>query len=63
MAWRKVLRYLESTDPDLRSLTERQQQAVRLALTERVTILTGGPGTGKTTTLRAIIKLLAGAQA
>jgi exodeoxyribonuclease V alpha subunit len=58
VAWPKVLRYLEAQDPDSRSLTERQQQAVRLALTERVVILTGGPGTGKTTTLRALIKLL-----
>jgi exodeoxyribonuclease V alpha subunit len=40
------------------SLTERQQEAVRLALTEKVSILTGGPGTGKTTTLRTVIRLL-----
>jgi exodeoxyribonuclease V alpha subunit len=56
--WKKALDYLQAHDARLQSLTERQQQAVRLALTERVTILTGGPGTGKTTTLRAIIKLL-----
>jgi exodeoxyribonuclease V alpha subunit len=56
--WKKALASLKSHDARLQSLTERQQQAVRLALTERVTILTGGPGTGKTTTLRAIIKLL-----
>ncbi len=36
-------------------LAERQRQAVRTALTEKVSILTGGPGTGKTTTVRAII--------
>jgi exodeoxyribonuclease V alpha subunit len=57
--WRKAIAYLQAHDPGLRTLTERQQQAVRLALTEPVTILTGGPGTGKTTTLRAIIKLMA----
>jgi exodeoxyribonuclease V alpha subunit len=31
---------------------------VRTALTERVTVLTGGPGTGKTTTMLAAIRLL-----
>lgn len=35
----------------------RQRRAIRSALTENVMILTGGPGTGKTTTLNAIIKL------
>lgn len=39
-------------------LTSKQQDAVRLALTEKVSILTGGPGTGKTTTVRAVIQLL-----
>lgn len=40
------------------NLTERQQEAVRMALTEKVSVLTGGPGTGKTTTLRTVIALL-----
>jgi exodeoxyribonuclease V alpha subunit len=39
-------------------LTVQQQAAVRTALTERVTVLTGGPGTGKTTTMLAAIRLL-----
>jgi exodeoxyribonuclease V alpha subunit len=38
-------------------LTPRQQEAVQAALTCRVTVLTGGPGTGKTTTVRSIIRL------
>ncbi|MBM4460184.1 MAG: ATP-dependent RecD-like DNA helicase [Chloroflexi bacterium] len=38
-------------------LTPRQQEAVQAALTHKVTVLTGGPGTGKTTTVRAIIRL------
>jgi exodeoxyribonuclease V alpha subunit len=38
-------------------LAEKQRQAVRSALTHRVTILTGGPGTGKTTTVRTILRL------
>jgi len=32
-----------------------QEQAVRQALTEKVLIVTGGPGTGKTTLIRAIL--------
>ncbi len=38
-------------------LTPRQQEAAQAALTHRVTVLTGGPGTGKTTTVRTIIRL------
>ena len=39
-------------------LSDQQQEAVRTALTRKVTVLTGGPGTGKTTTMRAVIDLL-----
>lgn len=35
-----------------------QKEAITKALTQGVLILTGGPGTGKTTTLNAIIKIL-----
>ncbi|MGD8464548.1 MAG: ATP-dependent RecD-like DNA helicase [Anaerolineae bacterium] len=35
-----------------------QRQAVATALTRKVTVLTGGPGTGKTTAVRTIIRLL-----
>ena len=35
-----------------------QKQAITSALTEGLLVLTGGPGTGKTTTLNAIIKIL-----
>lgn len=37
---------------------ELQKKAVMLSLESGVLILTGGPGTGKTTTLKAIIKLM-----
>ena len=37
---------------------EKQKQAIREALQKGILILTGGPGTGKTTTLNAIILLL-----
>jgi len=39
-------------------LAEGQQQAIRSALLHKVSVLTGGPGTGKTTTLRALIRLV-----
>ncbi len=39
-------------------LSDQQQQAVRTSLKSKVTVLTGGPGTGKTTTMRAVIDLL-----
>ena len=35
-----------------------QRQAIRTALSSRVMVLTGGPGTGKTTTVNAILSLL-----
>ena len=40
------------------ALTAKQQDAVRAALTNKISILTGGPGTGKTTSVRALIQLL-----
>ncbi len=39
-------------------LAPAQRQAVQTALTQRVTVLTGGPGTGKTTSLQTIIRIL-----
>ncbi len=39
-------------------LTEEQRQAVGLAFQEKLLVITGGPGTGKTTILQAIIRLL-----
>jgi exodeoxyribonuclease V alpha subunit len=40
------------------SLSAEQQNAVRVALTHPISILTGGPGTGKTTAVKAIIAAL-----
>lgn len=37
---------------------EKQREAIRLAFSKNIMILTGGPGTGKTTTLNGIIELL-----
>ncbi|WP_067825743.1 SF1B family DNA helicase RecD2 [Actinomadura kijaniata] len=40
-------------------LAPEQEQAVRLALTSRVAVLTGGPGCGKSFTVRSIVELAA----
>jgi exodeoxyribonuclease V alpha subunit len=40
-------------------LAPEQQHAVRLALTEKVAVLTGGPGCGKSFTVRSIVTLAA----
>lgn len=42
-------------DPDL---SIEQQSAIRTALSQPVSVLTGGPGTGKTTALRALIAVM-----
>jgi exodeoxyribonuclease V alpha subunit len=40
------------------ALSEQQKSAIHTALTHKVSTLTGGPGTGKTTTLRVLIGVL-----
>lgn len=54
--WTKFFSILERQDKI--TLTLQQQGAVEAALTNKISILTGGPGTGKTTTLRAVIRAL-----
>jgi len=39
-------------------LTEKQREAVQTAYNKKVSILTGGPGTGKSTSIRALLMLL-----
>lgn len=39
-------------------LTEKQREAVQMAYHQKVCILTGGPGTGKSTSIRALLMLL-----
>ncbi|MCY3710597.1 MAG: AAA family ATPase [Caldilineaceae bacterium] len=58
--WERKFAQLEeraSHEPGLPRLAARQRDAVRTALTHRLTVLTGGPGTGKTTVVRTIIDL------
>jgi exodeoxyribonuclease V alpha subunit len=40
------------------ALAESQKQAVKLALTSKVLIITGGPGVGKTTIVNSILRIL-----
>ncbi len=54
--WATLLRDAVAGGPV--ALTPQQQGAVRAALTHKISVLTGGPGTGKTTTLRAVIAVL-----
>ncbi len=51
--------YLEKlTKHNYEPLSAQQQGAVKAALTSKISILTGGPGTGKTTTLQMVIAAL-----
>ena len=40
-------------------LAESQRAAIRLALTAKALVITGGPGVGKTTIVNSILKILA----
>jgi len=41
------------------TLAPKQKEAIALAITSKITVITGGPGTGKTTIIKAIIRILA----
>ena len=59
--WGRALAWLKArTGTDL---APEQEQAVRLALTSRVAVLTGGPGCGKSFTVRSIVELAAAKRA
>ena len=53
--WQAVFDYLANRKM---VLTDRQREAVQMAYSQKVSILTGGPGTGKTTSLRALLMVL-----
>ncbi|MEU3311846.1 ATP-dependent RecD-like DNA helicase [Streptomyces sp. NPDC006687] len=53
--WEKALSWLAGRTGA--TLAPEQREAVRLALTRRVAVLTGGPGCGKSFTVRSIVEL------
>ncbi|MFC9064799.1 SF1B family DNA helicase RecD2 [Streptomyces harbinensis] len=53
--WRRALSWLAGRTGA--ELAPEQEGAVRLALTEKVAVLTGGPGCGKSFTVRSIVEL------
>ena len=55
VAWDKALGWLKGRTGA--ELAPEQEAAVRLALTEKVAVLTGGPGCGKSFTVRSIVEL------
>ncbi|WP_267243923.1 ATP-dependent RecD-like DNA helicase [Streptomyces sp. PR69] len=55
VAWDKALGWLASRTGA--QLAPEQQAAVKLALTSKVAVLTGGPGCGKSFTVRSIVEL------
>ncbi|MFD8205614.1 ATP-dependent RecD-like DNA helicase [Streptomyces sp. NPDC059695] len=55
VAWDRALAWL--ADRTGASLAPEQEEAVRLALTRKVAVLTGGPGCGKSFTVRSIVEL------
>ena len=54
--WDAVFNYLAQNRNML--LTEKQRTAVQMAYNSKVSILTGGPGTGKSTSIRALLMVL-----
>ncbi|MET7778911.1 ATP-dependent RecD-like DNA helicase [Streptomyces mirabilis] len=55
VAWDKALAWLKGRTGV--ELAPGQEEAVRLALTKKVAVLTGGPGCGKSFTVRSIVEL------
>jgi exodeoxyribonuclease V alpha subunit len=53
--WDKALGWLRGRTGT--TLAPEQEEAVRLALTSRVAVLTGGPGCGKSFTVRSVVEL------
>ena len=53
--WGKALRWLHARTRQ--ELAPEQQEAAQLALTQKVAVLTGGPGCGKSFTVRSIVTL------
>ncbi|MEA3485692.1 MAG: AAA family ATPase, partial [Candidatus Aerophobetes bacterium] len=56
LSWEKMPNWLKKKQGII--LAAEQIEAVKTALTRKMMVLTGGPGTGKTTTLRSIVLIL-----
>jgi len=54
--WQRAFTWLDAQGTI--QLTNQQKEAVRMALTSKVSVLTGGPGTGKSTITGSIIRML-----
>ncbi len=54
--WQSILNAL--TENDYVELSGEQRQGINAALTSKLSVLTGGPGTGKTTILRMLVNAL-----
>ncbi len=52
----RALDWFEKTEKV--ALARQQRQAIRSGLTRKVLVITGGPGTGKTTLVRGLVKIL-----
>ncbi|MFG2398904.1 SF1B family DNA helicase RecD2 [Streptomyces lydicus] len=61
VAWDKALAWLARRTGA--ELAPEQREAVRLALTQKVAVLTGGPGCGKSFTVRSVVELARAKQA
>jgi exodeoxyribonuclease V alpha subunit len=56
--WNKAFDWLARVQKSGITLAERQRETVQMALSNKFSILTGGPGTGKTSTVQAMLRLL-----
>ncbi len=54
--WEKAFAWIDRQSTI--QLADSQKEAIRMALTSRVSVLTGGPGTGKSTIVGSLIRLL-----
>ncbi|MBA3954626.1 ATP-dependent RecD-like DNA helicase [Candidatus Dependentiae bacterium] len=54
----RVYNHLRAPAADSIALNEDQQRAILSCLTNKITVITGGPGTGKTTVIKTLLQIL-----